>query len=513
MRFTRTTIGAVALAAITLPAGAQSERDAERRAREVEERARARTTNVWISRDDEDEDRAMLGVSTGSAGERDTLGLLITNITPGSPAEKAGLEEGNRIAAINSTSLRLSAADAGEPDMNGVMSRRLTREMRKLKAGDVVTLRVWQDGGFRDVKVTTVAADELRPRRTRVTREDADDRAVIGVSANGTGSDRDTLGIMVQSVAEDGPAEKAGIFEGARIQSINGVNLRVSADDAGDHAVASARANRFVREMAKVKAGEDVELRVYSNGEVRTIRVRAARAADVYKERNQYWFGGDIGAVMVPPMPPMAPMPPMPMTPLTPRARVMVAPRVELRSRPRVWEMNLERDLERAVEGALAGVRAAESAEEIEDAPEADDADDAPAVRFERSTPRATIAPAAPAASFMVKTSWTPSATPAAAAPAVRISAPRGLSLPGLRASPMDDDLASYFGNDTSIGDGLLVLEADARWEALRVGDVIVEVNGRRVKSGSPVCLDRTRDNRVTVVRKGRRESLVVRAV
>src|SRR5919205_3869249 len=66
---------------------------------------------------DEDSDRAALGISTSSSGKRDTLGLLITSITPGGPAEKAGLQEGNRIVAINGVSLALARADAGEPDM------------------------------------------------------------------------------------------------------------------------------------------------------------------------------------------------------------------------------------------------------------------------------------------------------------------------------------------------------------------------------------------------------------
>ena len=535
MRFTRTTIGALALAAITLPLGAQNDRAERERAER--ERATAERARGWAwSSSDEDDERAMLGVSTSSGGERDTLGLLITSITPGGPAEKAGLEEGHRIAEINGTSLRLSRADAGEPDMNGMMSRRLTREMRKIKAGDVVTLKVYQDGSFRDLRITTVAAEELRPRRVRMTREDMEDRAVIGVSANATGSDRDTLGIMVQSVAEDGPAEKAGIFEGARIQSINGVSLRVPAADAGDDAFASTRSSRFVREMAKVKVGDEVELRVYSNGETRTVRVRAARSGDVYKNTGGRFFFGDAGGMLVPPVPPIPPMAPM-----APRPRVQVSPRVYQFRSPGVWELNLEQDLERAVEGALAGVRAidleglkerleelgegigegiGQAFDDVEVYIDDDEPARAPSVRrLEGRTPRATPAPApaADAATFMVKTSWSPSKVSAVApvaAPARRASAPRGLSLPGLRASVMDADLAAYFGEEESIGDGLLVLEADERWNELRVGDVIVEVNGRRVRGDAgSVCLDRTKDNRLTVVRKGRRETLVVRAV
>lgn len=112
----------------------------------------------------DDSDRAMLGIATGSSGRRDTLGLFIESITDGSPADKAGLEEGNRIASINGVNLKVAKEDAGEPDMAGAMTNRLIREMRKIKAGDEVTLQVWADGHYKTVKVKTVAAKELESK-------------------------------------------------------------------------------------------------------------------------------------------------------------------------------------------------------------------------------------------------------------------------------------------------------------------------------------------------------------
>ena len=116
-------------------------------------------TYSWTRSDDSD--RAMLGIATGSSGRRDTLGLFIESVTDGSPADKAGLEEGNRIASINGVNLKVAREDAGEPDMAGAMTNRLVREMRKIKAGDEVTLQVWSDGHYKTVKVKTVAAKEL----------------------------------------------------------------------------------------------------------------------------------------------------------------------------------------------------------------------------------------------------------------------------------------------------------------------------------------------------------------
>src|SRR5579862_1338700 len=182
---------------------------------------RARTFALNTMRDDGD--RAVLGVSTQSDGMRDTLGVLVVSVTAGSPAEKAGIEEGNRIAAINGVNLKLARADAGEQDMAGVMTNRLSREMRKLKAGDDAKLEVWANGRFRSVTVKTVASDARSPRR--ITMSESRDRAALGVSLSSTGSKRDTLGVFVSGVTEDGPADKAGIVEGDRIAGINGVDL------------------------------------------------------------------------------------------------------------------------------------------------------------------------------------------------------------------------------------------------------------------------------------------------
>ena len=67
-----------------------------------------------------DEPRAVIGVSTTSAStSRDTLGVLVSTVRSGSPAEKAGIEEGNRIASINNVSLKLAAADVGDDQMAG----------------------------------------------------------------------------------------------------------------------------------------------------------------------------------------------------------------------------------------------------------------------------------------------------------------------------------------------------------------------------------------------------------
>ncbi len=104
--------------------------------------------------------RAAIGVTTTLGGMRDTLGLLVTEVVADGPADKAKIEEGDRLQKVNETDLRLSAADAGDREMRGLMARRLIRVLEKLKPGDPIELLVYSDGKTRTVKVTTAKASE-----------------------------------------------------------------------------------------------------------------------------------------------------------------------------------------------------------------------------------------------------------------------------------------------------------------------------------------------------------------
>lgn len=252
------------------------------------------------------EPRAVIGVSTApSTGPRDTLGLLVSSVTRNSPAEKAGIEEGNRIAMINGVNLKLSAADLGDPDMERLMGRRLTRELDKLKPGDDVDLRVYGSGQTRTVKVKTIDPETLYETNRTTMRRNMDERATIGISLGSMGSKRDTLGVFVMAVDENGPAAKAGLEEGYRIASINGVDLRVSRDDVGDDMVSATKLNRLERELGKAKAGEVVELRIVGNGQSRTVKVTTVAASSLRNSSNSVRImrsGDAMAATIRPPM-------------------------------------------------------------------------------------------------------------------------------------------------------------------------------------------------------------------
>ena len=335
MRITHFVALVTAAGAFTHIAGAQDRRPAPAPAPAPDARQRSSEARVFRFGENEDpEHRAALGVGTASTGTlRDTLGVLVTSVTRGSPAERAGIEEGNRIAAINGVSLRVNAADVEDGEMTSALTRRLTRELAKAKPGDEVELRLYRDGRTSALKVKTADSDSLFRRRAifRTTRSEQDERPALGFGLGSSGSRRDTLGVLVMSVSDSSPAARAGLEEGNRIAAINGVNLRVSREDAEDRYVGQAKAQRLQRAVAALTPGDNVNLRVSANGQFRDVTMKVARAGDLPRRRGIFYMGdGMSGGEFMAPMSPMSPMGPMPRMPAMPRMPRMDGMHVEL---------------------------------------------------------------------------------------------------------------------------------------------------------------------------------------
>jgi S1-C subfamily serine protease len=429
----------------------------------------------------DDPERPRIGVSTRStSSRRDTLGLLVESVTPGGPAGKAGIEEGDRLVSVNSVNLRLSPADAGEPDMAGVATRRLIRELAKHKPGDEVELRVYRDGQTRTLRVRTVDVEDLTPEATTIQslRRTASDRAALGISMGGTGSRRDTLGILVVGVTDSGPAALAGIEEGDRLAMINGVDLRVAREDAGDWEASNARIRRLNREMEKVGVGDAVELRVHASGTTRTVRVTTVKASDLHPE-GMFYFG-DL------------------MRPALERIRAMPVPGAMIRPRiyydsPMRLRLEPKVQVETQKRAAATIVRSASAPAVISRV--------APAV-ISRGTVLSTVENRVSAAVAAGRF-----------APAMGFaSAGAGtLSFPGLRLTRIGTDLADYLGAGSE--GGLLVLEAQPGWRNIRAGDVILAIDGRSVRGRAayvPSDLGDGQHRTVELMRSGLRRSVRV---
>lgn len=289
--------------------------------------------------------RAVLGVTLSSENRADSSGVKIADVRTDGPAAKAGLKAGDVITEVNGISLRVSGADATDPELAGIGQRRLQRALAKAKAGDDVELRVQSGSSSRSVKVKTVAQSELDGERPMIAGQGSvfgdRDRPAIGVSVGASNNLRDTLGLFVSSVVANGPAETAGIVEGDRIAAVNGVDVRVPREDVEDFGAVESRVNRFVREVQKGEAGATLALRVYGGGRYREVSVKTVKASALPTSGFRINVG-DGGLRVLSPregmlIAPRAPMPPD--SPDEPRIRI----RDRVQTSPRSLEFTIPR--------------------------------------------------------------------------------------------------------------------------------------------------------------------------
>jgi S1-C subfamily serine protease len=127
----------------------------------------------------EENRRSRIGLAispTGSA--RDTLGLFVSSVVSGGPAEKAGIVEGDRIAAVNGVDVRVAREDVEDRQVGSARADRFIREVQKVEPGKAVNLRVYSGGRYREVAVTAVKASELPGSEFGVTIGDGQVRIV-----------------------------------------------------------------------------------------------------------------------------------------------------------------------------------------------------------------------------------------------------------------------------------------------------------------------------------------------
>jgi predicted metalloprotease with PDZ domain len=308
--------------------------------------------------------------------------------------------------------------------------------------------------------------------------------------------------VFIAAVAEDGPLAKAGIFEGSRIASINGVDLRVPAADAGDEFMTSARVRRLTREIEKLEPGGKADLRVYTNGQYRNVSVNAVKRSDLKQSPGITIFGSDGGLGMI------------------------------LRRSGDGTELMLDRmrmdmghlfrdDARREIEAVI---RAREihfrdtlrnQLDELREAQEAARRALEEAARAVRSRSGSAVGTAAPAAftttADLHARSFGPLLRPAVHTTATAFrneTAPEqgaAFSVGGVRLSRVDAPLARYLGAGSE--NGLLVLEVEPRWSGIRAGDVLLSIDGRAVRMGdsSRVALDNGKSQQVELIRDGKR--------
>jgi serine protease Do len=180
-------------------------------------------------------------------GLDEAKGFLVTDITSGSPADKAGIRGGYKIDDIDGMEVRLGGDIVIGIDNNTVrkIDDILSYLEREKKAGDDVQLSVLRDGKLLQTLPTTLA---IRPSPTSQIQQSSQQEqqqdqnegkpAWLGLSgtevipdiAQAMNLSSDTKGFLVTEIVADGPADKAGILGGYKIENINGNEIALGGD-------------------------------------------------------------------------------------------------------------------------------------------------------------------------------------------------------------------------------------------------------------------------------------------
>jgi hypothetical protein len=207
--------------------------------------------------------RGWLGVLLS---DQEGEGVTITGIKEESPAQKAGLQEGDRILEMDGQKIQ--------------RSRDIRRVMRNLEPGDTVQIRIMRGSQEKTLKATLAKPpegsflgaphwfDENMPRAFGLGTMGMT-RNYLGVRVLSLTEDLRAYfkaprgrGILVSRVEEDTPAAKSGLRAGDVIIAVDGKGI----SDQGD--IASALEDR--------QPGDKVQVRIVRDGVERTVDLQIA---------------------------------------------------------------------------------------------------------------------------------------------------------------------------------------------------------------------------------------------
>ncbi|MDQ7783539.1 MAG: DegQ family serine endoprotease [Desulfomonilaceae bacterium] len=194
--------------------------------------------------------RGLLGVNIQSLdeyqakyyGRQDTDGALVSQVVPGSPAEKAGVKDGDIIIEFNGKSVD------GAPELKNIVGR--------VKPGTESTLTIIRDK--KPIKVT-VKVGERTPKSFAAIKpsEEADTSNELGIEVEPVPAGmaaklgiKEGEGLRVKGVTGDGAGRNIGLREGDVILEVDGASVN--------------NASEFTNAVAKAKNRKDgiIQLKV-----------------------------------------------------------------------------------------------------------------------------------------------------------------------------------------------------------------------------------------------------------
>jgi S1-C subfamily serine protease len=207
----------------------------------------------------------------------DQRGILVIEVTSGSPADKAGLKGSSKVVTIDG-----SDANVGG-DIITAINGQPTKDFDTLVAflststsvNDIVKLTILRDNEQETLNLTLTA----RPARVENTQakqpQSASGKARLGITVTDLTSDianamnlaKDTKGVLIVKILTGSPAEKAGLHGSDKSLAINGNEIMVGGDIITKlNQKAIATVEDLLSEIGKYNAGDEVTLTLLRDG-------------------------------------------------------------------------------------------------------------------------------------------------------------------------------------------------------------------------------------------------------
>jgi len=207
-------------------------------------------------------------------------GALVTEVTPGSPAEAAGLRPGTDEVTIQGQDVTVGGdvivAINGEPVR--VFDDLVAYLARHTVVGDEIILTVLRDGKTVDVSVTLGA----RPTEAGQSAETTEAAAYLGITgltvepavAEAMGLDSDQTGVLIEEVASGSPADEAGLRGSFRPVVVDGELILIGGDViVAWEGKAITSTDDLQQALAQVQPGDRITLSILRGGRQRDVTV------------------------------------------------------------------------------------------------------------------------------------------------------------------------------------------------------------------------------------------------
>jgi serine protease Do len=210
-------------------------------------------------------------------------GFLVIGVNEGSPADKAGIQGGDKVTNVNGREIRLGGDIVLKIDDQDVRKIEdiLTYLERYKHAGDTVQLTILRDGKPQNINITLTARPESNQlqQQQQTAREQRPSLGVSGINITSSIAKAMNLtqakGFLVVDIIAGGPADKAGLRGGYVLSNINGTQIELGGD------VILRIENRTVNTIEDIlsyldtkKVGDIVQLSILRDSKVENVSLR-----------------------------------------------------------------------------------------------------------------------------------------------------------------------------------------------------------------------------------------------